>query len=360
MEDKKAVRGDQEEKESTNEMKKFFLGLLILVLLIAWFGIFRSQTPGSPEQISFVVRPGEGTRDIALHLEQEGLVPSSPLFRLFVLTTGIAGKLQAGTYLFSTNMSPFEISRKLATGDVLKEEITVVEGWNLRDIGFLLENKGMFQAEELWEVAGFPATDYRGASDNPPPRDFSDDFPFLKDKPSFVGLEGYLFPDTYRVQAGEGIEEIVRRILLNFKSKISRFENEIIRQKRALFEVLTIASLLEKEVRTQEDRVQVAGVLQNRLALGMALQVDATVSYLTGRKTTQITKEETEIDSFFNTYKYPGLPLGPIANPGLLSIEAALFPQENPYLYYLSTPEGETVFSRTLKEHNAAKARYLR
>lgn len=341
-------------------MKKLFFILLFGIALTLWVGLLSPQERGSLKEVVFVVEQGEGTRDIAMHLQKEGLIPSSPLFRLFVLSAGISGKLQAGTYLFSPAMSPFQISKKLAKGDVIKEEITIVEGWNLRDIGFLFENKGMFQAEELWESAGFPAVDYRIALDLPTPHDFTDEFPFLKDKPFFVGLEGYLFPDTYQVRAGEGIENIVAKMLSNFEKKMAGFENEIAKQKRTLFEVLTLASLLEKEVRTPKDRAMVAGVLQNRLDIGMALQVDATVSYLTGRRDTGVTKQETQIDSPFNTYRYPGLPLGPIANPGIESIEAALFPQKNPYFYYLSAPDGETIFSETLEEHNRAKAEHLR
>ncbi|OGN34543.1 MAG: hypothetical protein A3I39_01375 [Candidatus Yanofskybacteria bacterium RIFCSPLOWO2_02_FULL_47_9b] len=341
--------------------KLIFLTIIAMFTTIAiWFGMFMPQEHISKKEVLFAVERGEGSRDIAMRLQEGGLIPSSSLFRLFVLVLGISGKLQAGTYLFSPSMSPIEISRKLAAGDVVKEEITVIEGWNLRDIGLLLENKGMFRAEELWELAGFPAVDYRNAPNLPFPKDFLDDFPFLKDKPSFVGLEGYLFPDTYRVRAGESAKESVKRMLSNFQDKIADFENEIARQKRTLFEVLTLASLLEKEVPSQKDRALVAGVLQNRLSLGMPLQVDATISYLTGKKTVQITKDDTEIDSPFNTYKYPDFPLGPIANPGLQSIEAALFPKENPYLYYLSTLNGETIFSKTLEEHNAAKVRFLR
>ena len=121
-----------------------------------------------------------------------------------------------------------------------------------------------------------------------------------------------------------------------------------------------MASLLEKEVRTIEDKRLVAGILERRLRIGMALQVDASVSYITGKKTTRVTKEDLDTDSFYNTYEYPRLPLGPIANPGMESIQAALDPIESEYLYYLSTPDGETIFSETLEQHNEAKVTYLR
>ena len=121
-----------------------------------------------------------------------------------------------------------------------------------------------------------------------------------------------------------------------------------------------MASLLEKEVKSYEDKQRVANVLQKRLDSGMALQVDATVNYITAKTDPGVLFEDTRVISSFNTYKYPGLPLGPIANPGIESIRAVLNPIENSYWYYLSTPQGETIFSRTLQEHNIAKAKYLK
>ena len=123
---------------------------------------------------------------------------------------------------------------------------------------------------------------------------------------------------------------------------------------------MTIASLLEKEVQTLQDKKMVAGVLLNRLQVGMPLQVDATINYITKKQTTCISKEDTQIDSPYNTYRYAGLPLGPICNPGIESIKAAIYPDINSHWYYLSTSEGETIFSKTLEEHNIAKAKYLK
>ena len=306
-----------------------------------------------------MVTKGEGSRDIGYHLEQQGIVRSTVFFRVYALTVGKSEKLQAGTYLLSPSMSVIEITEKFARGDVVKEYITIVEGWNLRDIAFYLEGMGRFQAEELFELVGFPAIDYRTVSDIPTPVDFSYDF--LSDKPSYVGLEGYLFPDTYAIIKGEELESIVRRILENFNAKFTPELRQLAEQQgKSIFEVITIASILEKEVKTYKDKQQVANVLEKRLKAGMALQIDATVNYVTGKSDPGVLLLDTTVNSLFNTYKNPGLPLGPIANPGSESIEAALNPIENPYWYYLSTPEGETIFSKTLTEHNIAKARYLK
>ncbi|HEA84401.1 MAG TPA: endolytic transglycosylase MltG [Candidatus Wildermuthbacteria bacterium] len=337
-------------------MKKIiFIIIIIGILVIPLLPL----DPFSDKEIEFVVTKGEGSRDIGYHLEQQGLVRATALFRIYVLTTGRSEKLQAGTYLLSPSMSIIEIVEKLARGDVVKEYITIVEGWNLRDVGWYLEGQGRFQAEELFELVGFPAVDYRIALDLPTPDNFSYDF--LLDKPSYVGLEGYLFPDTYAVTAGEELKDIVERILQNFNAKFTlQLRQQAEAQQKSIFEVITMASLLEKEVKSYEDKQTVANVLQKRLDSGMALQVDATVNYITAKADPGVLFEDTRVISSFNTYKYPGLPLGPIANPGIESIRAVLNPIENSYWYYLSTPQGETIFSRTLQEHNIAKAKYLK
>lgn len=342
----------------------FFLFALFFVLLVGifvWQGIYLPKDIGSSKEVIFKIEKGQGAKEISLNLSKQGIIKSSLLFRLYALTKGAAGRLQAGEYLLSPSMTIPEIVNKFFLGEVIKEKITIIEGWNLRDIGWYLEGKGMFQAEELFELVGFPMAGDPKKTDLPSPKDFSSEFDFLKDKPKNLSLEGYLFPDTYEIKKGESLEEIVRKILKNFDKKLTpSLREEITKQGKLIFEVITMASLIEKEVRTLEDKKLVSGILWKRLGANMPLQVDATITYITGKQTTKISIEETQIDSPYNTYKYPGLPLGPIANPGLESILAAIFPQESEYWYYLSTTEGQTIFSKTLAEHNIAKAKYLK
>ena len=147
----------------------------------------------------------------------------------------------------------------------------------------------------------------------------------------------------------------------NFDKKITpELREEIQQQGKTIFEIVTMASLIEKEVREKEEKEIVSGILWKRLENKIPLQVDATITYITGKKTTKISKEETQIDSPYNTYKYLGLPPGPICNPGIDSIEAAIYPKSSEYWYYLSTAEGKVIFSKTLEEHNLAKAKYLK
>ena len=253
-----------------------------------------------------------------------------------------------------------QIAGKMVSGDVLEDKITIIEGWNLRDIAYYLESKGIAQAEEFWQIAGFPAVDYSKNADLPLPKNFSKEYQFLKDKSENIGLEGYLFPDTYQINRGATLEEIIRKMLDNFDKKLTKeLREEIENQDKAISHIIAMASLIEKEVRTVQDKKIVSGILWKRMENKIPLQVDATITYITDKKTTEIYLEELEIDSPYNTYKKRGLPVGPISNPGLDSIFAAIYPEDSPYWYYLSTPEGETIFSKTLKEHEENRKKYL-
>ncbi len=371
-------------KKSTKGLIKIFILCFLFFVLCSLFfvyqGIYLPKEPGSTETVSFLVKQGEGAKEISVNLKEQGIIKYSSLFGIYALFQGKAEKLQAGEYELSLGMNIPEIVDKLVSGEAIKKTITIIEGWNLRDIGWYFENKGMFMAEELFELVGFPLIDYSKATDLPEPKDFSEEFDFLEDKPKNLGLEGYLFPDTYEIFPEEGIGEIVRRMLTNFDKKLTPdLREEISNQNKSIFEIVIMASLIEKEVRTLEDKKIVSGILWKRLKNKMPLQVDATIvyirqneeykvlpsearhgSYITSRKTTKITKEELKIDSPYNTYKYRGLPLGPISNPGLESIKAAIYPKTSAHWFYLSTPEGETIFSKTLKEHNEAIAEYLK
>lgn len=345
-------------------IKRIIFLLLILtvgLLIFYWSQLSVPLDYSDTEERLFLIEKGQSLFQIASALENQDLIKNKFSFTFYVFLKGKQDNLQAGEYSLSPSMSIADISQKIVSGDVAKETITIPEGWNLRDIAWYFENRGMFQAEELFELIGFPLIDYSKSTDLPLPKDFSSDYDFLTDKPNILSSEGYLFPDTYEINRGDRLEEIVRKMLDNFDEKLTQeLRDEITNQGKTIFEIVTMASLLEKEVRTLEDKKIVAGVLWKRLKNNMPLQVDATVTYITGKKTTQVSIEETKIDSRYNTYKYRGLPLGPISNPGLESILASIYPESSDYWYYLSTLEGETIFSKTLQEHNIAKAKYLK
>jgi len=322
---------------------KYIITIIVAVLLIAgflaWQGVYYSVDPSSDETVTFLVRRGQDAKDIADSLERAGLIRYSHVFKWYVSFVNKSDTLKAGEYELSPSMTLPEIVDKIASGDMIEKRITIIEGWNLIDIGEYLEEEEIATLEQLLEL------------DN---KEKEDNYFGISDKPDGLGIEGYLFPDTYELSPEDRLEDIIRKMLDNFDSRVVSSLDAI------TFEIVTMASLIEKEVITLEDKKIVSGILWKRIEAGMLLQVDSTITYLTDRNSTEILKEELDIDSPYNTYKYKGLPLGPICNPGLESIEAAVYPTESEYWFYLSTSEGETIFSETLKEHNIAINKYLR
>lgn len=330
----------------------FYIIPAVIIVLVAWgcWVIYSPRDKTNDSQAIFAVARGEGLGDIASNLAKQGFIKSRFLFQFLTIIKGMHNKLLAGNYTLSAAMNMPEILEKISTGDVVREKITIVEGWNLRDIASHFENRGMFQTEEVLEITGLPLSE-----------NFSDEFEFLKEKPTDVGLEGYLFPDTYEIRKDERVEDIIRKFLQNLEKKITQgLKDEIARQQKTLFEVLTMASLLEKEVQTYDQKQMVAGILWKRLENWWPLQVDASLTYITGKGSLELSQDDLEIDSRYNTYKYYGLPLGPICNPGLESIKAAVYYKESPYWFYLTTKDGKVVYSKTLKEHAINKGKYLK
>ena len=246
--------------------------------------------------------------------------------------------------------------------------ITIIPGWNLRQVAEDWIKKGIIKIpEDLYKITGAPAYNYSAHKKQAPVLDLAvasgtPQFPLLQAKIKNISYEGYLFPDTYQVYADAKAEDVLKKIFDNLEKKITpETRAEMKQQDKTFFEILIMASLLEEEVKDEEDRAKVADILWRRLARGWALQVDSSVHYAVNRTGTVFTtSKERQVDSLYNTYKYPGLPLGPISNPGLLAIKAALYPSPNNYWYFLSDEEGKIHYARTLEEHNLNKAKYLR
>ena len=167
-------------------------------------------------------------------------------------------------------------------------------------------------------------------------------------------LEGYLFPDTYLFYASSDAKTVVRRLLDGYAAKVASLSPS------PDYTTLILASLVEREVKDPADRAKVADIMKRRIAAGMPLQLDSTVNYATGKNSASVSSDDLNVDSLWNTYKHAGLPPTPICNPGLDSIKAAQAPTPNSYLYFLTAPDGSVIYSQTLAEHNAAKAKYLK
>lgn len=241
--------------------------------------------------------------------------------------------------------------------------ITIIPGWTLRQVATDWVNKGLFKSEnEVYILLGKPAHKYGGVSNSAP--DLKRMFPkinILDEKEKNSSYEGFVFPDTYRIYKDAKPEEILEKIFENLDKKITlEMKEEIKRQNKTFFEILTMASIVEKEALDFESMARVADIFWRRLNMKWALQSCATVNYITGKTTPAVSLEDTQIDSPYNTYKYRGLPPGPIANPGLKAIKAVIYPEKNDYWYFLSDKQGNIYYSKTLDQHNIYKAKYLK
>ncbi|MBU0707232.1 endolytic transglycosylase MltG, partial [Patescibacteria group bacterium] len=249
----------------------------------------------------------------------------------------------------------------ISEGEVVasETEFQVLEGWTAADIArqygelfskFISNEASDLEDDFLSEVA---VTDSRDIIPGQP-------YWFLVDKPYMANLEGYLFPDTYRVYKDATPAQIVQKMLNNFEIKLNdELKSKIEQSGLTIFETVTLASIVEKEVRTDKDRRLVADLFLRRMENGMPLQSDATVNYVTGKSELQPTIDDTKMESLYNTYLHQGLPPGPICNPSLASISAVVNPEPNDYVYYLNAPDGQTYFSKTFEGHKINKAKYL-
>jgi len=357
--------------EAKNKIKKltayFLLFLLLFLAGSIWYEVYLPSQPGAKKKVEFPVEKGASLREIAAILQRENLIKSKFFFLAYTLLMGTNTTLKAGTYLLSPSMNTPRIVQKLSSGDIERKKITIIEGWTLEDIANYFEKEKLFNKETFFKIVGYPPAYCLRNPNLSSTAAVSLDFGFLKNKPEDVSLEGYLFPDTYEVDIvpGESEEQrakrVVKMMLSNFDKKLTpQLREEIKRQKRNIHQILTMASLLEKEIKGYHQKQIAAGILWKRLEHNWPLQVDATLTYLTNRKSLQLLRKDKKINSPYNTYKYYGLPKGPICNPGFLSIQAAIYYEHSPNWYYLTTPDGKTIFSKTLQEHIAAARRYLK
>ena len=338
--------------------------LLVTLLIAIGFGgfvFFQGARPASTSSATklFVVTKGEGVRAIAGALSDAKLIRSKMFFEYLVWRHGDQSRFQAGSYELSPSMTAAEVERALVQGKPItnEREVTILEGWTLDDIAAYLEAQGVSSKADFFAQAGESAKNVRSGS----LPDWGASFPSLASRPANASLEGYLFPDTYRIYADSDAKALVRKMLGNFEAKFTpQMRQDAAAQGKSVHQIVTMASILEREVRGDEDRAMVADIFWRRVAAGRGLEADSTVNYLTGSSKPSVSYEDTKIDSPWNTYKYKGLPPGPIGNPSLSALLAALHPKANPYWYFLTDKDGNVHYAKTLDEHNANKANYLR
>ena len=288
------------------------------------------------KRINVKIREGMSTAEIAERLAEKDVIDSSLRFRLFARFYGYDDKFRPGAYTFTANMSDEEVFQKLLTGEKNVVRFTVPEGFGVKEI-----------AERLYNLDLADKDDFLKAAENFTPYDY-----MRKRQNVFFAAEGFLFPDTYNVESDIEIEEILELMAANFDDRVTptmRVQAE--KMGLSVYDLITLASLVEREVRFPEDRPIVAQVLLKRLKLNMPLQTDATLQYLMDTPKEDVSIEDTQIDSPYNTYQHTGLPPGPIANPGMASIMAVLHPAETDYLYFVADRQGHNHYAYTYEEH---------
>ena len=304
------------------------------------------------ESIPFLIQRGESVIHIAERLENKGLTTNRHLFRLMVMGKGAETKLQAGEYLLSPTFTPEQILYLLITGKVRLHKLTIPEGMTIKEMGPLVAQAGFGNAEPFIALAS-DMTIIKNMT-----TDIISSVGFGR-SPHINSLEGYLFPDTYLFPSQTSHQEILTTMVNRFKEMIS--PDWQMRGKTlglSLHEVVTLASIIEKETGAAHERPLIASVFHNRLKKGMRLQSDPTVIYGIPNFNGNITRKDLRRPTPYNTYTISGLPPGPIANPGKAAIHAVLFPEKSDYLYFVAKKDGTHFFSKTLKAHNRAVRKY--
>ena len=304
-----------------------------------------ARTPG--EAIAVTVRPGQSPQQIGDRLEALGVIDSATQFEVLVALLGYQGMLQAGDYEFQARTPALDVVYRMRQGVLSTRSVTVIEGWRTEEIA------------DAVAAQGIPRQDFLAAARR---KDY--DFDFLRDLPPGNTLEGFLYPATYPIRATDTARDLVQRMLQAFQDNAPSAVRETAPRGGLTFpQVVTLASIIEREAKLEEERPIMAQVFLSRLDLGFPLQADPTVQYAlvpdagsvgeSGYWKQELTLDDLEVDSPYNTYLNIELPPGPISNPGLSSIIAVLQPADTDYLYFVAKPDGSHAFAETLEEHEA-------
>ncbi len=327
------------EEEESPSMKDIFIGLYLQ---------YRQndlEQPASYDDtpVTFVIEPGESAATIAARLEELGLVTDGELFRMFIRYHQIDAKLEAGEYELRPNMTMAEIAETLQHARIEEVAVTIPEGWRAEQIAQMLDKENIIDGDEFMALV-------RGGKF---------DYSLLQDRPAESSLEGFLFPETYRVPAQAEARDLIERMLSTLDERFTPEMRQLAAERgMTIYEVITLASIVEREAVLAEEQPIIADVFLNRLEQDMYLRADPTVQYAKGYDATTgqwwapVSVEEWEaVDSPYNTYLYPGLPPGPICSPGLSAIRAVLEPADTEYLFFLAKGDGSHAFATTYEEH---------
>ena len=338
----------RKKKGTARRVRQVLLGLAVLAVLAAvplglvahsWWKLHRPYQGYEGSERMFAVEPGQSVSQILANLEGEGVIADARLARSYLVYVRNDPALQAGEYRFEGLLSTPEALEKLIKGQVVTEKVTVIEGRTLEETADILAAAGFGNERRLLALLRSPEL-------------VADLDPEAQD------LEGYLFPETYTFARGADERQVVATLVRTFRNRFERDVQPVLDRRqdtRSLRQVVTLASIVEKEAQKAFERPLIAAVYSNRLEQGIGLMADPTVIYALkrlGRWNGNLRRDDLRLDSPYNTYRYAGLPPGPIASPGLASLKAAAEPAEVSYLYFVSRNDGTHVFADTLAEHN--------
>ncbi len=330
---------------------------LVGIIYVAYSAIAQVASPPAPvaySSVLFRVEPGDTTAEIGRGLSEDGLLRNDLVFRLLVSRRGLDGQLQAGEYLLRPDMTLNEIIDELQTGRLLHEVITVVEGWRWEQIAEALGARGLADPAEFARIVRNGLVEF--------------DYEFLPVPGNDRTLEGFLFPATYEIGSQTTARDLIEKMLRRFDQVYTQPMRESARR-RALtaIEVVSLASIVQREAFLKEELPIIASVFLNRLERGMKLEADPTVQYAVASNAddggwwkTRLTSEDLSIDSPYNTYVVRALPAGPIASPGISSILAVLEPDDTSFLFFVARGDGSHAFAETLEEHERNVERFQR
>lgn len=316
--------------------------ILISVLMWRFLSGFAPLDPNDTKQVEIEIPHGMSAAQIGDLLQRKGIIRNRTAFLWSARLKGVEARLKSGRYLLSPSMSPSQILQILSLGKAKMVRFSVPEGLTVGQIAELWQSKGFSRAEEFVRAAHDKAllTSYGINAQS---------------------AEGYLFPETYTIWEGTSAREMVSAMIELFKRRVTP---DLIEEGRkrglSLHQIVTLASIIEKEAKLDEERPLISAVFHRRLKLGWKLEADPTVRYALGFPSRPLTSDDLKVDSPYNTYLHPGLPPGPICNPGLKSIEAAVRPADVDYLYFVARGDGSHIFSRTYREHIRAIAQIKR
>jgi len=356
----------ERQKEARVVRRIVFVTAIVAILLIGALGgggyyyiksALKPVDENSKKNINVTIPIGSSTSGIGKVLEDKGVIKDARIFKYYVKFKNESG-FMAGDYKMNPSMTIPEIISSLKTGKVMQDvvmKITIPEGKQLSQIAGIIAEKTQQDQEQI----------FKQLNDKEFVKKMMGKYPdvlteeILNEKVKYP-LEGYLFPATYPFYSEKPtVEEIVTVMLTKTKEVLGEFKGQMDEKEMSAHQVMTMASLIEEEATEKVDRDKIASVFYNRMKDGMMLQTDPTVLYSHGEHKDRVLYEDLEIDDPYNTYKYTGLPPGPIANPGVMSIEAALAPADTDDLYFLATSTGEVLFSKTLEEHNRKKNEHI-